>query len=163
MGISLDAFDVFSASAALEDQGVVFYGKAASRASGDGRRLLEGLSAMERNHGERFRNILRSMGRERPAGAGDPGEETDAYLGALTSDRIFTSLTNPLPEDSYGEILEKAILVEKNSVFFYTAVKETLESRMDSREVERLIQEELEHFRSLTEALRAWRARNGEV
>jgi len=81
----------------------------------------------------------------------------------LTGDRIFTPESEMEKRDDYGDILEKAITVEKNSVFFYTAVKDTLASKMDGADIDRLIREEIGHFQSLTDALQRRREREGKA
>lgn len=144
MTFALSAADVFEAAILLEERGARFYADAAARCTGEAKKLLSGLSSMEKNHAERFRSIL----------------EAAHYLEALTSDRIFTEAISIGAQESYPEILEKAIVVEKNSVFFYTAVKDILSSKMEAKDVDRLIAEEIGHFHSLTDALRIRRERN---
>ena len=157
---ALSAADVFEAAILLEERGARFYADAAARCTGEAKKLLSGLSSMEKNHAERFRSILE--GRRASSSAPEPlQEEAAQYLEALTSDRIFTEAISIGAQESYPEILEKAIVVEKNSVFFYTAVKDILSSKMEAKDVDRLIAEEIGHFHSLTDALRIRRERNG--
>lgn len=148
MTAALAASDIFRAAVLLEEKGARFYGEAASRFRGEEGKLFAGLASMELNHAERFRSILKDLG---------PEEELDRekvqYLEALTGGRIFTAETDWDEGDGCEEILEKAIAVEKNAVFFYTAVKETLLAGMDAEAVDRLIREEVSHFESLSAAL----------
>lgn len=158
MSASLTAADVFNAALLLEEQGVQFYTEAASGFSGEEKKLLLGLAAMERSHKEQFRkflDILPSKDHETPS------EEKSAHLQSLIGDRIITNTGKINEWDTYGVILEKAIWLEKNAVFFYTAVKDILVSEMDVTAVERLIGEELRHFETLTDALHNWQEKKG--
>jgi rubrerythrin len=74
----------------------------------------------------------------------------------MTSDRIITRECQVVAGDTYDVILEKAMLIEKNSVFFYTTVKEIMQSRMSAGAVDRIIHEEVSHFSMLSEALKEW-------
>lgn len=160
MSTALSAADVFSAAILLEEKGARFYSEAAARFSGEGKKLLSGLASMEKVHAGRFRKIMDTLPSADP---GEMTEERDAYLSMLTGDRIFTPESEMEMRDTYGDILEKAITVEKNSVFFYTAVKDTLAQKMDGTAVDLLIREEIGHFQSLTDALQRWRERKGEA
>ena len=160
MSIVLSAADVFSAAILLEERGARFYSESAARFRGEEKKLLSGLASMERTHAERFRSILDGLSRF-------PGDEADAdsqaFLETLTEDRIFTQAVTPDEGDTFPGILEKAITVEKHSVFFYTAVKDTLASKMDGADIDRLIREEIGHFQSLTDALQRRREREGKA
>ncbi|MBL3540210.1 ferritin family protein [Aminivibrio sp.] len=160
MSVALSSADVFGAAILLEEKGARFYSEAATRFSGEGEKLLSGLASMEQVHALRFRKIQDGLPSAEP---GEMTEEKDDYLRMLTGDRIFTPEAEMEKRDTYGDILEKAITVEKNSVFFYTAVKDTLAQKMDVEAVDLLIREEIGHFQSLTDALQRWRERKGEV
>jgi rubrerythrin len=158
MSVALSAADLFSAAILLEEKGARFYSEAAARFSGEGKKLLSGLASMERVHAGRFRKVLEGLPQ-----SGEMTEEKEYYLRMLTGDRIFTPEAEMEKRDDYGGILEKAITVEKNSVFFYTAVKDTLAQKMDGTAVDLLIREEIGHFQSLTDALQRWLERKGEA
>ena len=161
MTVSLSARDVFEAAILLEERGARFYADAAARCAGDAKRLLSGLSSMEKQHAERFRRHLEELRASSGPAREGRSQESELYLQALTSDRIFTAAVRIEPDDAYLDILEKAIIVEKNSVFFYTAVKGILTPKMEASDVDHLIAEETAHFNSLVDALRVWRDGNG--
>lgn len=150
MTAALTAADIFRAAVLLEERGARFYGDAALRFRGEEGKLFAGLASMELKHASRFRAILENL---QPEGRDEPAEDEKQYLEALTGGRIFTGGEEWAAEDGYEEILEKAISVEKNAVFFYTAVKDTLLGGMDAEAVDRLIREEVSHFESLSAAL----------
>ncbi|MBU1109931.1 MAG: ferritin family protein [Candidatus Riflebacteria bacterium] len=160
MTIQLDACDVFKAAIMLEERGVGFYADAAVKFSGHARNLLMQLSEMEKGHAQIFRNILAGLAAVDVVADDSDGEESAAFLQALTSDRIITDACRPDENDSYDTVLEKAMLIEKNSVFFYTTVKEIVQGKMAVGAVEKILQEELTHFKMLNDALIDWRRRN---
>ena len=108
MTFALSAADVFEAAILLEERGARFYADAAARCTGEAKKLLSGLSSMEKNHAERFRSILEELRTSSSAPEPRP-EEAAQYLEALTSDRIFTETISIGAKESYPEILEKAI------------------------------------------------------
>ncbi len=151
MSAALTAADIFRAAVLLEEKGARFYAEAASKFKGEESKLFAGLASMELNHAGQFRTILEGL--ESPEGDGMT-EEKEQYLEALTGGRIFTESEDWRAGDGYREILEKAIAVERNAVFFYTAVRETLVRKMDAGAVDRLIHEEVAHFEALSAVLR---------
>jgi len=157
MQIQLKATDVFKAAIMLEERASRFYADAAANFSGRAQKLLTQLSEMESGHARQFSGILAEIADKptEPTGGGDP--ETDDFLQAMTSDRIITGECRVVAGDTYDIILEKAMLIEKNSVFFYTTVKDIMQGKMAAGAVERLIQEEVGHFKMLNDALKEWR------
>lgn len=163
MQITLNAVDVFNAAIMLEERSARFYVAAAVGALGDAQKLLLLLAEMETDHAVYFRNILAdlqaSATTQETEESEDP-DETKAFLQALTSDRVITSDCRLELGDTIPQILEKAMYIEKNSVFFYTSVKSILQAGISASEVDRLISEEVGHFKMLSDALVGWRVRN---
>jgi rubrerythrin len=160
MQLQLNAVDVFKAAVMLEERAARFYTGAAGKASGQPRQLLLQLSEMETGHARQFSLILDELAAT-VRGSGEPEEGADDFLQVLTGDRVITQDCQIEEGDGYETILEKAMQIEKNSVFFYTAVKETMQEKMAAGAVERIIQEEVAHFRMLSDALRSWRGQGG--
>ncbi len=157
MQIELNIADVLQAAIMLEERGTRFYSDAAELASGNERKLLEQLAGMELGHAKMFAGILAAYRAASGARETEQSEESSAYLQALTSDRIISTECQIEKDDTYPEILEKAMLVEKNSVFFYSSVKYCLLTGMPAGDIDRLIGEEIDHFRALNDALVTWR------
>ncbi len=157
MQIELNTVDVLQAAIMLEERGTRFYTDAAALASGNERKLLEQLAGMELGHAKMFAGILAAFRSASATRQTEQNEESSAYLEALTSDRIISTECQIEKDDTYPEILEKAMLVEKNSVFFYASVKYSLLAGMPAGEIDRLIGEEVGHFRALNDALVSWR------
>ncbi|HNX75803.1 MAG TPA: ferritin family protein [Candidatus Rifleibacterium sp.] len=160
MQLVLNTVDVLQASVMLEQRGAEFYAKAASQSSGRERELLDQLSGMEAGHAKMFADLLAAYQGAVEVRQETVSEEATAFLQALTSDRIISTECQIEKGDTYPEILEKAMLIEKNSVFFYTSVKYSLLAGMPAGTVDRLIGEEIGHFKALSDALLAWRSRH---
>jgi rubrerythrin len=129
-------------------------------ASGNEVQLLTQLAEMEAGHAEHFSDILAEFEKSSDERQPETDEESDAYLQALTSDRIISTECQIEEGDTYPEILEKAMLIEKNSVFFYTSVKYSLLNEKSVPDLDRLVGEEIGHFRALSDALVAWRSKS---
>ncbi len=160
MQIQLNTADVLAAAIKLEERGVRFYAEAATKFSGAARTLLTLLSGMEEGHAQHFKNILTELPARGAVADAIDAEEAGTYLNALTSDRIIIEACKPMEGDTYDVILEKAMLLEKNSVFFYTMLKGILQEHTAVEAVERIIGEETTHYNMLNEALSDWRRRH---
>lgn len=160
MQMTLKVTDVLRAAIMLEDRGAKFYADAAAVSGKEQKELLLQLSEMEQGHSLTFQKILDQV--EKAAGSDKlpVDDESRDYLEALTSDRIINSECRINKGDDYGQILDKAMLIEKNSVFFYTAVKSSLLEKMAIEHVDHLIAEEVTHFKMLSGAQARWNKRN---
>lgn len=157
MQISLDSFDVLNAAIMLEDRGSRFYADAAVLCGENQKKMLLRLAEMEQGHALTFRHLLSDLEKTRSgARKQEVDPESRDYLEALTSDRIITNECRIDKADDYGQILAKAMLIEKNSVFFYTAVKDSLLQKMAAETIDHLIAEEIVHFQMLNNALGEW-------
>ncbi len=159
MQLTLDAFDVLNAAIMLEERGARFYSEAAAACSSDEKKLLMRLAEMEKGHAQTFRGLLEKAAKRTASRPPLSDPESREYLEAMTSDRIITEGCAFAKGDDYGQILAKAMLIEKNSVFFYTAVKSSLSEKMSVEQIDHLISEEVGHFQMLSNAQAKWRNR----
>lgn len=159
MQLSLKTVDVLKAAVLLEERGVKFYSSAAEKFKGDEKKLLLRLAEMEKGHASGFLKLLEAF--ETVSAPVDAGYQAEAegYLDALTSDRIINHECVILASDDFTGIMKKAMLIEKNSVFFYTAVKEAMADRGLEKQLQKIIEEELGHYNLLNNALTAWQKR----
>jgi rubrerythrin len=154
MSLKLNSVDVYKAAVLLEKRGAEFYRKSAEHTQGKSRDLLLRLSEMEKGHAEFFNKLLKDIeNKSRTTEAADTDDQEKDFLIALTSDRIFTEDVFKCEENNIEKILEKAMQIEKNSVFFYSAVKDSLQKGMAVADIDRLIAEEVKHYYSLNRAL----------
>ncbi|MEW6713436.1 MAG: ferritin family protein, partial [Candidatus Riflebacteria bacterium] len=137
----------------LEEKGEKFYLDAAKEADSKAEKLLRQLAAMEKMHAKNFNTMVKAL--EETARNDEVVDQTEekAFLSSLTDDRIITEECAYRQGDSIETVIRKAMQLEKNSVFFYTALKETLLKSMKIEAVDQLINEEVKHFRMLGKAL----------
>lgn len=153
MQIQLNVTDVFNAAILLEKRAAEFYQANAELFAAERALLLTDLAKMELGHARQFEGFLAKLPDQLERAADPKDPEAISYLNAFTSDRIITRETEIDKRDSFEQILEKAMLMEKQSVFFYTGIKNIVASQIDAARIDLLINEELAHFRMLHDAL----------
>ncbi|MGM0601117.1 MAG: ferritin family protein [Candidatus Rifleibacteriota bacterium] len=154
MSLLLNSVDVYKAAVLLEKRGAEFYRKSAEQTQGKSRDLLLRLSEMEKGHAEFFNKLLKEIEKKsRPDETPNADNDEKDFLEALTSGRIFTEDVFKSEGNDIEKILEKAMQIEKNSVFFYSAVKDSLRQGLALADIDRLIAEEVKHYYSLNRAL----------
>lgn len=153
MQIQLNVTDVFNAAILLEKRAAEFYETNAGLFTADREILLNDLAEMELGHARQFEGFLEKLPDQLERAADPKNPEAISYLQAFTSGRIITRETQIDKQDSFEQILEKAMLMEKQSVFFYTGIKNIVTTQIDAKEIDILINEELAHFRMLHKAL----------
>ena len=57
------------------------------------------------------------------------------------------------PDDTYREILEMAVGLEKDSVVFYVAIKDSVPESLGEANIDQIIQEEMAHIVLLSRVL----------
>lgn len=154
MEIYLNAVDVFSAAVELEERGQKFYSNAALQTFGYSQKILQQLAEMEKEHVAKFKSILANIEESSQERGEINSEEEQAFLKQLTNEKIITGECRLKPEDGPFQILHKAMHLEKNAVFFYTAVKDSLREKMSQESVDQLISEEMKHYRIISSALK---------
>jgi rubrerythrin len=153
MSIQLKPSELFKAATLLEQKGENFYRKAAGNSAGECQQLLLQLAEMEKVHAKIFSNFANEANFENEILSAEEKAEELSFLDALTNDRIITEELAVSGEDKLETIFLKAMQLEKNSVFFYSAIKEILTQKMSREAVDKLIAEEVKHFRMLNAAL----------
>lgn len=147
------ASEVLKVALEIERNGEVFYSAMAERL-GDERvkELFKYLAGEERRHAQYFRKMEESVGEYRPRGESYPGE-WEAYVKALAGSRIFSREMKPeeLAERVKTEVeaLEMAIGAEKESILFYTEMKQFV-PESEHGVIEKIIDQEREHLVKLS-------------
>jgi len=162
MELTLKTGDVLKAAVLLEERGVKFYSEASDKFKGDEKKLLLRLAEMEKGHAVNFQKLLACFEVTSVPAASAEQSEAAEYLDALTNDRVINTECQISLSDDFVAIMQKAMLVEKNSVFFYTAVKEAMPDKGLEKQLLKIIDEELGHYKMLNNALNAWQKRPGE-
>jgi len=160
MGISFNADEIFEIAEAIERNGARFYREAAKIASDKEvkQKLLE-LAVMEDGHLETFQQMRKGLsGRETEAIVFDPDNVAVMYLQVMADLHGYEGRLAPgqnlTGNESVKEILQTGIDSEKESVVFYTGLKEMVAPKAGRDKVEAIIKEELSHITSLMKMLK---------
>ena len=150
MGATFNADEIFEMAEQIERNGAAFYRKAAGLAKDpEIRTLFSHLAVMEETHLRLFGEMRARYAQDRGAKRQfDPDDEAMQYLQTLASRQGWEGKASPLREMNGTEPLEqvlwKALAAEKDSVAFYTGMKNMV-SAADRRPLDEIIREELVH------------------
>jgi rubrerythrin len=152
MSLGFNAREVFDIGVQIEVNGKAFYEAAAKKvADAKNRTFFSELADWEAQHIKLFGELRDKL----PASAGatevfDPEGEAAMYLKATADSHVF--VTN---RDVVGlvagcrgpaEILDLAITFEKDSVVYYTSMKQAVSPKLGQEKIDRLINEEIRHI-----------------
>jgi len=147
-----NADEIFEMALQVERNGGRFYRQAAETTEGETRDLLLRLAAMEDEHLEVFTRLKDKLG---PSMAFDPDKEGARYLQFLTEGKVFPisgdqKLTG---KETAEEILGLAIGFEKETVVFFTGIRDAVQGEEAKRSVAVLINQEMGHVADLSARL----------
>ena len=159
MSITFNADEIFEIAEQIERNGVKFYRNASEKFSDPASRdkLLE-LAAMEEQHEKTFA----AMRAELPVGERmitvfDPENQAALYLRSVAEGKVFDVKRDPSEILSEGirieEILQIAIGLEKDSIVFYTGIKEMVPEKLGKGKINDIIKEEIGHINDLSKQL----------
>jgi rubrerythrin len=139
----------------IERNGVMYYESLAQLASdAELKAVYAGLAGMERHHIDVFQNL-----RVGTSGGGaivppESEEEYATYLRALVDSSVFTNdeVAREMARKASGpaEALQLALGAEKDSILFYTEMRDLVPQR-DRGAVDKIIREERKHVSELSE------------
>jgi rubrerythrin len=152
-----NADDVFGMAVRIEENGHLFYSAAAKKTQDAvAKKLFEDLALMEAGHIATFKGLRSTLPGSWPADAiWDPEGLGESYLQATADMHVFTresaesrleKVKDPI------EIFDLALQFEKDSVAFFVGVKEILPDLASKKEIDTLIQAEMDHVRMLSMA-----------
>ena len=151
--------EIFDIAMDIERNGAAFYREAAAVLADEAVRgeLLE-LAKMEDEHEETFRVMKRSiLGDETIAEWYDPEGEAAAYLRAVADGKVFGSVSGAiraLPQPpTVRDVLEYAVELERESVLFFTGMRNTVPDHLGSGKIDAIISQEMGHVVLLTQKL----------
>lgn len=109
--------------------------------------LFEQLAKDEAVHQRQFRTLLDTL----PQPDGPIPYEQDQYLKAMAISNVFYGLNKAMADsDSLEDALHRALQLEKNTILFYTAMRETLG---ENEALEKMIEMEKGHAKQLMKHL----------
>ncbi len=152
--------EIFELGIQIEKNGVSFYATAAENTVDQGLKdLFLRLSDWERTHVTLFENLRMKL----PPGTGefdlfDQDNMVHLYLRAVADNNIFvkglTLGSDHVIWTSPVAVLRTALDFEKDSVVFFSSLKEIMDEKTGISEVEKIIHEELNHIGFLTGEIR---------
>ncbi len=151
MGMFVTGRELIDVALGIERNGAAFYESLADSTKGlTAGNIYKYLAAKEREHFEIFQGMLGLLGEYHLPE--DYSEEYDHYLRSLVDSSVFTDdqvareMARKVSNDA--EAIQIAIGAEKDSILFYSEIKE-LVRRADLDVVSEIIQEERSHLRQL--------------
>jgi len=153
MAISFSGSELVDIAIGIEKDGIAFYDVLArSTENAVTREFFQYLVDTERDHIKIFQGMLAEADTwQMPASY---AQEYDAYLRALVNSFVFTkekiSSVEATDADNYIQALELAIGAEKDSILFYTGMKEIL-SPGAKETLDKIIAEEKSHLKKLSD------------
>jgi rubrerythrin len=159
MGITFNADEIFEMAEEIERNGAKFYREAAKKTRDNKtKKMLLDMAVMEDGHLKTFQEMRNELGAdEKEPFIFDPGNEAAVYLQTMADSRGYEgkkSLTEKLSgKESIEDVLNIAVEAEKNSVVFYTGLKEMVPARAGKDKVTAIIKEELGHLATLKTSL----------
>lgn len=159
MNVEMNGHEVLEIAEMIERNGAKFYRRAA--AISDDPRLsafLVELAQWESRHVKVFQQMKeRSVKQKWEIGDVKPGRASVPDARSLAELAVFGLQPNPAEElteaATRADVLRIAIEKEKDSIVYYTGLKDLIPHERDQKLIEEIIQEEMKHVRILAQSL----------
>lgn len=155
MSIDFNAEEVLRMAEKIESNGGKFYRRAAEKFQDpEVSKLLTRLASEEDKHLEIFKSMREKV--KQPASV--VFEESldrmlHEYLNAFADSALFNEKRDPLAkvtgDEDLEHVLDGAIRREMESVMFYLGMKDAVKDDSERGNIDRIIQEEMNHYHSL--------------
>ncbi len=161
MSFEFNADEILEMAQHIERNGARFYRRAAELVEEAAiRKLLEDLAAWEDGHERVFVTMRADLAaQEREPQVFDPEHEISMYLRAMADGHVFDARVDPADtltgSESAEDILRMAIGQEKDSIVFYTGLKEMISQTAGKERIEAIIKEEMGHIGFLNREIAA--------
>lgn len=160
MSILFNADEIFEMAEQIERNGAKFYRKVAEKAENeDSRQLLLNLAKMEDNHEKTFAAIRSELKGKADDNIFDPDAQAVLYLRAFADGEVFDMKVDPSERitgrETMEEVLKTAIGLEKDSIAFYTGIRELVPEKLGKGKIEHIIKEEMRHVSDLSNELKS--------
>jgi rubrerythrin len=159
MSVFFNAKEVAELGIEIEKNGEMFYSEALrSKPGTEVRCLLEWLAAEERVHKTIFEEMLRDLEKREKFHMNVDEEEYHTYLKDLADSHIFRKpeeVKNMLDRHAKGvELLDLALRFEKDSILLFQQMKKVTPPELGQKEIDRLITEEADHVKKISDLRR---------
>ena len=161
MSITFNADEIFEMAEQIERNGAEFYEEASEKAPDEKtQNMLLEMAEMEWGHLKTFQEMRKDLtDEERSANLFDPDNEASLYLQTMADGKGFEGKISKMEKltgkESIQDILKIAINAEKNSVAFYSSIKELVPEKAGRERIRAIIKEELGHLAVLSLSLAA--------
>jgi len=149
--------EAFLVSLEIEKKGLDLYRKAAEKSEfSDIRNLLLELADMEQEHIQIFRSITEEKKGNKDFLKSYDNDDALNYIRSLVQNPVFKSLTVDIllgRAKTVHDLLHFALDAEKNSILFYTEMKNISENPITVEIFGRLLKEEKGHYVMLSERM----------
>lgn len=150
MAFVFNADEIFAMAEQIERNGAAFYRWAAKQFPAQ-QRLLTIIAEQEDGHCATFSALRRQLAsKEQEATAYDPGQEGEAYLRAMADRRVVDVSRRPKDilkgAESFADILEIAVGMEKDSIVFYVGMQDMVPPALGRDKLDLIIKEEKKHI-----------------
>ena len=159
MSIQFNADEILAVAEQIERNGETFYRSLAQRqADRSAAVVLVRLADMEQEHLRVFSGMRAGLSEEeRKPVTFDPYDEGSLYLRVMADRSVFSpaaDLSRKLSgQETADQALQMGIQAEKDSIVFYTGLKDVVPARLGRDRIEAIIREELGHLATLSEML----------
>ena len=157
------AEEIFAMAMQIEKNGAKFYRQASEGKLAQDpqvKKLLLDLSGMEVQHEKVFTSMAKELTEpERAPMIFDQDNELGMYLQAMADGRVVDTRTDPSEKlkgmKKLEDVFAFAIGLEKDSIVFYTGMKEVVPERMGKNRLDKIIREEIGHIAFLNREINA--------
>lgn len=155
MSVKFNADEIFEIAVQIERNGGAFYRSAASHFSDTPMgKIFDDLAVMEDQHVKTFAAMKAEYSAGDPVQISfDPDNQAGLYLQSVADGKVFDLNKDPssfLKEDTTVEdVLDFAIEVEKESIVFYTSMKEMVPASFGQDKIDDIIFQEVGHVTDL--------------
>jgi len=159
MDASMKGYEVLEIAEKIERNGARFYRRAAAMVQDASvSAFLVQLAQWESQHVKVFRAMKqRSVEQKWEIGDVAPKRDGGSDAHSLAGLAVFGLQPNPADEltgeTTRADVLRIAIEKEKDSIVYYTGLKDLIPSEKDRKLIEDIIQEEMKHVRILAQSL----------
>ena len=157
MGMPFNADEVYEMAEQIERNGAKFY-RAAAKKYPDVSKMLLDLAKWEDEHEKTFAAMRAELsGTEEAPSVFDPDNQAQMYLRVMADEHVFDTKTDPVKQldglATTEKVIKYAISMEKDSIVFYTGLKESTPRKAGKDKVEAIIKQELGHISILRQKL----------
>ncbi len=147
-GIKFNIDEVFEMAVQIERNGGVFY-RTAAKNNAKGRALLLKIAGQEDQHQALFEGMRKKAKKSAMPISSNPDGEVSLYLKAMADDHIFDLKCNKGKlggKESLADIIKIALQAEKDTIAFFTGMKDLIPKSLGRGKMDALIREEMTHI-----------------